>query len=111
MTKTLLSALVLLALPLYGQHDHAAPPPGPAVQEGGFAIINVPPKDAGADTLEARGQAERANVGKFKVFHGFRLTDRQPGSGITFAHQIVDDAGKTYKAAHYDHGNGVAVAD
>ncbi|HET9227035.1 MAG TPA: CRTAC1 family protein, partial [Thermoanaerobaculia bacterium] len=37
--------------------------------------------------------------------------DRQPGSGITFAHQIVDDAGKTYKAAHYDHGNGVAVAD
>jgi hypothetical protein len=23
----------------------------------------------------------------------------------------VDDAGKTYKAAHYDHGNGLAVAD
>ena len=111
MTKALFSVLVLLALPLYGQHDHAAPPPGLAAQEGGYTVIHVPPKDAGADTLEARGQAERANAGKFKVFHGFRFTDRQPGSGITFAHQIVDDAGKTYKAAHYDHGNGVAVAD
>jgi len=74
-------------------------------------VINVPPTDSGADTLETRGQAERASVGRFKVFHGFRFTDRQPESGITFAHQIVDDAGKTYKAAHYDHGNGIAVAD
>ena len=31
--------------------------------------------------------------------------------GITFRHRIVDDAGKTYKAAHYDHGNGLAIAD
>jgi hypothetical protein len=23
----------------------------------------------------------------------------------------VDDAGKTYKQVHYDHGNGIAVAD
>ena len=34
-----------------------------------------------------------------------------PASGITFRHRIVDDAGKTYKAAHYDHGNGLAIAD
>ena len=26
-------------------------------------------------------------------------------------HRIVDDAGLTYKAVHYDHGNGLAVAD
>src|SRR6185295_6171930 len=58
-----------------------------------------------------RGQAEQASVGKFKVFHDFRFSDRLPESGITFVHQCVDDAGKTYKAAHYDHGNGVAVAD
>ena len=32
-------------------------------------------------------------------------------SGITFRHRIVDDAGKTYKAVHYDHGNGLAIAD
>lgn len=45
------------------------------------------------------------------VFHGFQFTDRLAESGITFKHRIVDDAGKTYKAAHYDHGNGVAIAD
>ncbi len=104
---------VLLALPLFGfqTHDHAAPPAAAPAQEGGKAVIHAPETDSGADTLAARGQAERAGVSKFRVFHGFRFTDRQPESGITFAHQIVDDAGKTYKAAHYDHGNGVAAAD
>ena len=103
--------LLALALPLLGfqqPHEHAAPPPAAPGAEG---VINVPATDAGADTLETRGQAERAAVGRFKVFHDFRFTDRQPESGITFVHQIVDDAGKTYKAAHYDHGNGVAAAD
>jgi hypothetical protein len=74
-------------------------------------VLNVPPVDAGADTLEARGAAERTSLSRFKVAHDFRFTDRLPESGITFVHQIVDDAGKTYKAAHYDHGNGIAVAD
>ena len=45
------------------------------------------------------------------VFHDFQFTDRLAESGITFKHGIVDDAGKAYKAAHYDHGNGIAVAD
>jgi hypothetical protein len=112
--KTSRSFLILLALPLLGfqqVHDHSAPPLPAPVQEGGQAVMNVPPTDSGADTLEARGQAERASVGRFKVFHGFRFTDRLPESGISFVHKIVDDAGKTYKAAHYDHGNGIAVAD
>ena len=26
-------------------------------------------------------------------------------------HHAVEDAGKHYKAVHYDHGNGIAVAD
>jgi len=101
--------LLLAALPLYGfqAHDHAAPPPTAAAG----TVIDVPQADSGAATLMARVQAERATVGRFKVFHAFRFTDRQPESRITFAHQIVDDAGKTYKAAHYDHGNGIAVAD
>src|SRR6185295_19858710 len=86
--------LCLLALPLFGfQHEHAAPPPAaPSGEEG---VINVPAKDIGADTLAARGQAEQASVGKFKVFHDFRFSDRLPESGITFVHQCVDDAGKT----------------
>ena len=45
------------------------------------------------------------------AFHDFQFTDRLAESGITFKHRIVDDAGKTYKAAHYDHGNGIAIAD
>ncbi len=45
------------------------------------------------------------------TFHDFQFTDRLAASGITFKHRIVDDAGKTYKAAHYDHGNGIAMAD
>ena len=45
------------------------------------------------------------------AFHDFQFTDRLAESGITFKHRIVDDAGKTYKAAHYDHGNGLAIAD
>ena len=45
------------------------------------------------------------------AFHDFRFIDRVAESGITFKHRIVDDAGKTYKAAHYDHGNGLAIAD
>jgi hypothetical protein len=45
------------------------------------------------------------------AFHDFQFTDRLEQSGISFKHRIVDDAGKTYKAAHYDHGNGLAIAD
>ena len=43
--------------------------------------------------------------------HDFQFTERLNASGISFKHRIVDDAGKAYKAAHYDHGNGVAIAD
>ena len=45
------------------------------------------------------------------AFHDFQFTDRLAESGITFKYRIVDDAGKTYKSAHYDHGTGIAVAD
>ena len=45
------------------------------------------------------------------AFHDFQFTDRLAESGITFKYRIVDDAGKTYKAAHYDHGTGIAIAD
>jgi hypothetical protein len=45
------------------------------------------------------------------AFHDFQFTDELSRSGISFKHRIVDDAGRTYKAAHYDHGNGIAIAD
>ena len=61
--------------------------------------------------LEARRLAQLATADSFGVFHGFGFTDRIAESGIDFVHRIVDDAGRHYVANHYDHGNGVALAD
>ena len=47
----------------------------------------------------------------YRPFHKFKFKDRVRESGIHFRHRFVDDSGKNYKAAHYDHGNGVAIAD
>jgi len=46
--------------PVFGfQHDHSAPPASPPPAG---TVIDVPPTDAGADTLEARGKAETASL-------------------------------------------------
>ncbi len=50
-------------------------------------------------------------VGQFKVRHDFSFSDQIEESGIRFRNRAVDDASKTYKPVHYDHGNGVAIAD
>jgi len=96
----LLPAAVLLGAPPPDPHDHlgTASPALPAPAAGGktldgLPVIDVPNPDVGADTLAARGAAEKATVAQFKVFHDFQFTDRLPESGITFVHGIVDDAG------------------
>lgn len=61
--------------------------------------------------LRLRRDLELTNALRATAFYGFQLTNRVQQSGITFSHQIVEDAGKNYQAAHYDHGNGLAVAD
>ena len=73
--------------------------------------ISVPPEDVGSGSLSVRAEAQRQVAAEYDVFHGFRFEDRLAASGITFEHRIVDDAGKYYKAVHYDHGNGLAAAD
>ncbi len=100
------------------QHEgHAAPPAAaagdaaPRTRPSGEKVIEVPAIDAGVASLPARREAQLAAAKGWWVLHDFAFTDRQPESGITFAHRIVDDAGRTYKAVHYDHGNGLAVAD
>ena len=75
------------------------------------ATVEVPTSDIGASTLEARKQGQMQTVSRFKVFYDFTFSDKLSESGITFRHHIVDDAGKDYKPVHYDHGNGIAVAD
>lgn len=72
--------------------------------------VAFPPEDASA-VLAKRKQAQMATVGQFQVFYQFQFADKLKESGITFVNRIVDDAGKNYEKAHYDHGSGIAVAD
>lgn len=58
-----------------------------------------------------RAERQRDTREQFEVFYDFRFSDQLPGSGIDFVNRVVEDAGKKYTAAHYDHGNGVAIAD
>ncbi|HTS31004.1 MAG TPA: CRTAC1 family protein [Bryobacteraceae bacterium] len=73
--------------------------------------IPHPDPDIGVESLAARKKAQLATVSQFKVFYQFQFQDKLKESGITFIHRIVNDAGKTYKPVHYDHGTGIAVAD
>src|SRR5213078_699285 len=61
--------------------------------------------------LVERARQEAALAGRSSVLHDFRFTDQRQASGITFENRIVDDAGKSYKLAHYDHGSGLCAAD
>jgi hypothetical protein len=89
----------------------AAQLPRAQAQQGRETIRIVPDGLQDTSWLEKlRAEQIKAAAG-LAAFHDFQFTDRQPESGITFRHRVVDDAGKTYKAAHYDHGNGVAIAD
>lgn len=62
-------------------------------------------------SLEINKQKQIGAAKAWKCFHDFQFSDRYEQSGIRFEHQPVDDAAKNYKAVHYDHGNGLAVAD
>lgn len=73
--------------------------------------IIVPASDPGVESLETRRQEQLATAVDLDVLHGFAFEDQLAGSGITFVHRAVEDAGRTYKAAHYDHGTGLGVAD
>ncbi len=66
--------------------------------------------DGYAELLRQKSTQESA-IAKTEVFHDFRFTDRREESGIRFEHHSVEDAGKYFKPVHYDHGNGLAVAD
>lgn len=105
--KTVLRSLLAVAVLLLAAAAYTQPPEH---AHGGPAFY-YPENDEGVAALPERKAAQLATAGQFTVFHGFQLTDRQPESGITFRNQAVDDSGRDYKAVHYDHGNGLAVAD
>jgi hypothetical protein len=76
----------------------------------GTAVAGAP-ADTVLSWLSARQSAQRAEAAGATIIHDFGFTDRLDSSGITYRNQIVDDAGKTYKKVHYDHGTGLAAAD
>jgi len=61
--------------------------------------------------MKERAAAQLATRDQFQVYCDFSFTDRQPESGITFESRVVECAGIRWKGVHYDHGNGVAIAD
>lgn len=61
--------------------------------------------------LQRRHEMQWAISDEIDAFFGFAFTDRLSSSGIQFRHRIVDDAGIAYKMVHYDHGNGLSIAD
>jgi hypothetical protein len=102
----LLAAACLLPAAVFAQT-----PPAEHAHAGHDAGFYYPDNDEGVAALPARKAAQLATASQFTVFHGFQFTDRLPESGITFRNEAVDDSGREYKAVHYDHGNGLAVAD
>ena len=80
-------------------------------QQSSLPQVYMNDPDVGELTLPARKKAQLETVNQFKVYYQFHFTDKIKESGITFRQQITEDAGRHYKAVHYDHGNGIAVAD
>ena len=71
----------------------------------------VPDELRDTSWLDRLRDAQTKGAATLAAFHDFKFTDAFSTSGITFRNGIVDDSAKTYKAAHYDHGTGVAIAD
>ena len=88
-----------------------AKPPDPQARPRDPAIRFVPTNLQDSAWLQKRREAQIAAVATAAVYHDFQFTDRQVQSGISFKHGIVEDAGKAYKAVHYDHGTGMSIAD
>ncbi len=72
--------------------------------------VRYPSEDVPA-LLAARKRQQLKTVDQFKVFYQFQFEDKLGESGITFVNHVVDDAASNYQPAHYDHGNGIAIAD
>jgi len=80
-------------------------------QNEGKPRLRYPDDDIGADSLASRKAAQMATEKQFKVFYNFHFTDKRKESGITFRYHAVDDVTRHFRADHYDHGSGIAVAD
>ena len=75
------------------------------------AVVPYPAEVAAPEWVETRRARQLESRDLFETFIDFSFADRREETGITFANVSTSDTGKRYKASHYDHGNGIAVAD
>lgn len=61
--------------------------------------------------LESRRREQLAKAAEIEVPVDFSFEDRLPESGISYVNRPTPDGGREFKPVHYDHGNGIAVAD
>src|SRR5215204_520491 len=106
--RTAGSRVAIAALAAIGA---AAAAPLDQVPGSNTPVRFVPTEVQDSTWLQRAAAAQTRAASNLTAFHDFRFTDHLVESGITFRHGIVADAAKTYKAVHYDHGNGLAVAD
>jgi enediyne biosynthesis protein E4 len=77
----------------------------------GFGQQSRPNQQATLQWLEARRGRQIEAAGTSGVYTDFRFTNKLAESRIQFEHRAVADCNKQYKAIHYDHGTGLAIAD
>lgn len=87
------------------ERNRTAGPPKPPSNEPAARPPEV------SQWLQKRRDQQASAAKQASAFHGFQFSDRCKESGIRFEHHAVADANKNYKAIHYDHGTGLAVAD
>lgn len=58
------------------------------------AQVQPPSRDQTLRILENRRMQQVNAASSFQAFHNFHFEDRREQSGITFEHQVVEDAGK-----------------
>lgn len=73
--------------------------------------LYFPPTIAAPPWLDTRKTEQLAAIDTADVFHSFSFNNHIAASGILFHNRITDESGKQLQPIHYDHGNGIAVAD
>lgn len=63
------------------------------------------------DWLKDRASQQLKQSESYPIFCDFKFTDLQSSSDISFRHKICPDGAVNHKPVHYDHGNGLAIAD
>ncbi|MAD81038.1 MAG: hypothetical protein CMJ50_09390 [Planctomycetaceae bacterium] len=86
---------------------------GSDAEEGRSRMTHLgqPPEIISTAWLEDRKNSQIEAMKALDVFHSFQFRNMAADSGIDFQPQIVDEQRWRLQVNHYDHGNGVAVAD